>query len=311
MASASENQTHQGDDSKEITLIDIFYCDDDRLNSLTSQVFHGSIQEVLETIENSKTEKVTNRANVGFTRALGFSFVAEDIENSNRAMQHKKVPYDELALRLLKKLEISPKVFSLDEFFSRLDILQGEVSLINYKKFSEMIPLAQKVPSILDPKLKELEDCRSTLKYLQSKGDKSKCKNEVNKLKEKIADLEFETRTVKATIEGLDIVRIIMPQGFGFELKMNDGDVFTGFLKSDYLTDSEEIIFNNYGENLPDKWNILGIVDYKTQKYKANSLSPLSNLLKVSDEIKSSLVNQKTKGTIIPILIYRELNVPD
>ena len=66
MASASENQTHQGDDSKEITLIDIFYCDDDRLNSLTSQVFHGSIQEVLETIENSKTEKVTNRANVGF-----------------------------------------------------------------------------------------------------------------------------------------------------------------------------------------------------------------------------------------------------
>ena len=101
----------------------------------------------------------------------------------------------------------------------------------------------------------------------------------------------------------------IFPTGIGFELKMSDGAIFTGNLKSEYLVDTAEIVFNNYGDILPDVWNILGIVDYKTTSPLGASGTFISSMRYASNQLKAVLSGSDSKGTIIPILIYRELSV--
>ena len=94
------------------------------------------------------------------------------------------------------------------------------------------------------------------------------------------------------------------------EVSTEDGTVFTGSLKSEYLIDSEESISLNYGSRLPDKWNVLGIVDFKNpHETIPDSNDALAGLFTAMKEMSKMLIGSKSNATIIPILIYRNLNV--
>ena len=94
------------------------------------------------------------------------------------------------------------------------------------------------------------------------------------------------------------------------EIRLSDDSVFTGNLKSEYLIDAEESIFLNYGERLPDKWNILGILDFtETDKTEPDANDPLTILSACMEKVSSMFFNQESKARIIPLLIYRELSV--
>ena len=271
MASAEENQAQAGQDN-ETALIDIFYRDDARLNSLVSQISHGVEQEVTETLENENNIQVTRRANIGFSRALGTSFLSDDAEKVKTALQTKKVTYDEIAQRLLAALNIEPKLHSAETVFSQLDIFRGRITIINYKILFDIIPLYRKYASLISHGLQGIE---SITHYMDT----------------------------------FDALKEISPTGIGFELRMSDGSVFTGNLKAEYLVDTAEIVFSNYGDILPDVWNVLGIVDYKNARPLGTPTNPVSAMLYASNQLKAVLSGNESKGTIIPILIYRELSV--
>lgn len=79
--------------------------------------------------------------------------------------------------------------------------------------------------------------------------------------------------------------------------------------QSEYLIDTEESIFLNYNECLPGVWNVLGIVDESSHQNQVNQGNPLSVLSKAMFDMSQLFLTDESKATIIPLLIYRELNV--
>jgi hypothetical protein len=74
------------------------------------------------------------------------------------------------------------------------------------------------------------------------------------------------------------------------------------------------VIFTNYGECLPAEWEVLGIIDYvgNTSASLYDTIeNPMGVLTHFSNSIKGLLSKGEITGIIIPILIYRELVVPD
>ena len=95
METTEKNQTHNGQTNAETALIDIFYRDDERLNSLISQIEHGTLQEVTEIGENFTEETAKTKANLDFTRAFGSEYTVTELENSRMTLQKKKAVYDD------------------------------------------------------------------------------------------------------------------------------------------------------------------------------------------------------------------------
>ena len=225
------------------------------------------------------------------------------------ALQTKKVTYDEIAQRLLAELNIEPKLHSTETVFSQLDIFRGRITIINYKVLFNIVPVYQQYASLIFPEAKEKECLQEELEQLKSKHKTRESQNAIKYLSKKIAALDLHLKKIISAMEAFGALKEIFPTGIGFELKMSDDSVFTGNLKSEYLVDTEEIVFSNYGDILPDVWNILGIVDYKTTSTLGISGTFISSMRYASNQLKTVLSGSDSKGTIIPILIYRELFV--
>ena len=132
----------------------------------------------------------------------------------------------------------------------------------------------------------------------------------LQKLEKELLALKLRTNDEASMYKNLDIFLPFLPKGIGFEIRLSDNSVFIGNLKSEYLIDAEESIFLNYGEHLPDKWNILGILDFtETDKTESDANNPLTILSACMEKVSSMFFNQENKAKIIPLLIYRELSV--
>jgi len=132
----------------------------------------------------------------------------------------------------------------------------------------------------------------------------------LQKLEKELLSLKLTTNNNASMYKNLDILLPFLPKGVGFEIRLSDGSIFTGNLKSEYLIDPEESIFLNYGEHLPDKWNILGIMDFaENDETETSTGNPITLLSASMKHISRTFLNYASQATIIPLLIYRDLSV--
>ena len=311
--SSAENYKENSTPEEIIPLIDIFYKDTDRIYSLMSQSGRGAWQEQIITQGKTQKADVLSKSNLGFTRAFGSEFSSDESEEINRSIQTKKLPFDDIVLGLLEELGIEPRIVPPGDVSSRIDVLHGTMRLQNYKMMSSIFPLLKQYPRLFIEEYQAMEQGELQIQALRAK--KRKTPEEIDSLREleKIKKhLQKSGAEKQAALEAFSSLYNLFPSGIGFELSMEDGAVFSGQLKPDNLTDSEEIIFTNYGELLPGEWNVLGIIDYqKDDDFQNDDDDPMKMMAQFSGVIKKLLSKRNITGTIIPILIYRELNFPD
>ncbi len=313
MSTIEENQTDNLY-TEGTSLIDIFYKDNERIYSLISQINRGAWQERIITQEKKQKSDVTHKANIGATRALGSEFSETEGEDITRNIQTKTEPFDDIVLNLLKTLNISPKITPPSKVFSHIDILKGSIRLQNFKMISNILPILKQSPKIF---LEELQKLDMLLLQIQEIRQKKKRTPEEN---QRLSALENERNRLQKIgkekqniLETISSMSKIFPTGIGFELFMDDEFVFSGQLKPNNLIDSEEIVFANYGGTLPAEWNILGIIDYIENDtiLEEDNANPIKAVSQISEAIKGTFSNNNITGIIIPILIYRELEVYD
>ncbi|MCI7267104.1 MAG: hypothetical protein MR545_07765 [Veillonellaceae bacterium] len=216
------DNTNKNQEETSRHLIDIFYKDDYRLNSLISQINNGALQSVV-----TKTDKTQGSVS-DLTGSLGMQNCLEEMAKLLKA-KSSKTPDDKR-------------------------------------------------------KLRELES--------------------------ELYAVKVEAMPYTSIFNNLHVLLPFLPTGIGLEVLADDSTVFTGSLKSEYLIDSEETISLNYGTTLPGKWNILGILDYKTTSNDEPAQDDVvATLHKAMSGISNLLVNPNSKATVIPIMIYRNLNL--
>jgi len=312
MSSDTQNQTYTFE-SEPTSLIDIFYKDNGRIYSLVSQIDRGAWQERIVTQEKKQKSEVVHKANVGVTRALGSEFSSNEGEDITQNIQTKTAPFDDVVLNLLEALNLRSKMELPGRVFSRMDMLKGTIRLQNFRMISSIFPILKQNPKLFIEELKALDLLVPRIQELRQKKKKTREDNmKLSALEEEKTRLQKFGKEQQEMIEVVSSMYKFFPSGIGFELFLKNGDIFSGQLNPENLIDSEEVVFANYGESLPAEWNVLGIIDYidKEDTLVEDTTSPLKVLSQFSGTIKGMLSKKTIIGTIIPILIYRELEVP-
>ena len=307
MDNTTQNQTT--DTRDEQALIDIFYLDSYRLNSLISQLNNGALQAVTTTTENSQGSILSTKGSIGFQGFVNLGSDDNTSEGIKRSIQMTKTPLHDEVIVFLNRLGLSPTSNFSQNVFSSLQVKEGVISLKNYKMFAEVIPTIGDMASLFDKDVKEKQTIEREISLLKSKSDKSKEEKErLKELRDHLPKLQSKIDEMDVVYKNIHSLIPFLPKGIGLEIRLDDDSLLTGNLKSEYLIDMEESIFLNYGEYLPDRWKILGVVDHKNDITPIESDNILGHLSTMMKGLTTMLSPSESAGTIIPILIYRQLN---
>lgn len=293
---------------KEMTLIDIFYKDTDRLNSLISQFDKGTLQTLTTKDEDKQGSSYSSEAKLNAAVASG-SFSLNGYGSNTRSIEQSRVLADYNIIAFLTNLGIVPTTKIISECIGRLVILKGVITLQNYPSIKDSIPLIDLFCDGMIAQDPEIITLKATINSLRNSNTKASIKRE--QLRQLESSLNQKLEPIRNLKTGLNILPNIipfLPNGVGIDIKLEDESHWSGVLKTDYLTDDERILFANYQANLPGTWNILAIADSGTNTpTPAQPVSPIDSLSLMSQMLKSMLNPIPVKGTLKPILIYREL----
>jgi len=307
MDNTEENQTNESGQA----LIDIFYKDTYRLNSLISQINNGALQSVITTTDNTQGSVSALKSSLGIPKLASIGTDENTSEVTKQSIQETRNPYDEAILNLLNQLNIHPQNDSLSKIFSQLTIIHGKISLKNYKLFSEIIPLLSDGMNMFDEAIQKKNLLELQVSLLRNKKNTNKEEKALlYDLENQLINQKIAVAPTEMAFKNLHILLPFLPKGIGLEIILQDKTSVTGNLKSEYLVDTEEHIFLNYGENLPDEWNVLGIIDKNNDtNSQSDANNPLSGLSETMSVISTMFFHSSNQFTIIPLLIYRELNI--
>ena len=306
MDNAKENQEESTQQ-----IIDIFYKDTYRLNSLISQINNGALQTVTVKSDETQGSSFSMKGSVGSSHLLSALGEKTASKSMGKHIEETKKIGDDLLIKLIEQLGISPQAAGFSETYSNLNIIIGTISLRNFKLISQIIPLLKDGMNIFDQGIQQKNVTEEILNFLKAKSPKTQNdKKLIKDLENELFSLKMKSISTTTLYDNLHVFLPFLPTGIGLEVEADDGTVFTGSLKSEYLIDSEEAIALNYGSKLPDKWNILGIIDSRIMQGEVNEENDFLGVLSKSmNEISRQLMSFKSQATIIPILIYRELNI--
>lgn len=248
MDNIEENQTPQ----EEQALIDIFYKDTYRLESIISQIDNGALQTVVTTMDSKQGSSSHIAGSIGVPSVLGSNAKNVTSESEEQHIQKTKKSLDDAIIDLLSKLGIAPQRNNFSKTCANLNIVTGNISLNNYNLIAKIIPILQNGNILFDNEISEKVMLKKQIDLLKSFTSKKK------EIKEKIAMLEdiYYTQQMKVIkdemiYDNLQAIVPFLPKGLGFTIKTSDGTILGGSLKTDYLIDSEEDILMNYGSTLP------------------------------------------------------------
>ena len=302
---------YENENQAETALIDIFYKDTERLNSIISQINKGTLQSLTTKSEDLQGSNFYSGGKVGIPGS-GLECNQQTKEENKRIIEENRLIQDFSIIDLLQTLNLEVIDSITNDMLADLVILEGSLKLQNYKAISNAMPLLTPYYQLFengeDLRLNNMNIELTTLKKTNPK---------TQEIKNKIKNLESQIRTYKHNYDaGKKIISFMpnilpfLPKGLGFEITLKNNLTFNGVLKDKYLIDSEEIILTTYNTNLPGQWKIFGIIDSIDERTESEDLSnPINAINNITTFFKKMLSPNPIKGVIKPILIFRDLNI--
>lgn len=309
MDNIEENQTPQ----EEQAIIDIFYKDTYRLESIISQIDNGALQTVVTTMDSKQGSSSHIAGSIGVPSVLGSNAKNVTSESEEQHIQKTKKSLDDAIIDLLSKLGIAPQRNNFSKTCANLNIVTGNIALNNYNVISKIIPILQNGNILFDSEISEKTIIKKHIDLLKGLTSKTKeQKKMITELEAEYYKQQMKVMKDEMLYDNIQAFMPFLPKGLGFTIKTSDETIFGGSLKTEYLIDTEEDILMNYGSTLPGEWNILGIIDFKDKANDTTDSSDIMNNLSSSMQLSlDKIFPQNKDATIIPLLIYRELNIYD
>ena len=151
MDDIKENQTPQ----EEQALIDIFYKDTYRLESIISQIDNGALQTVVTTMDSKQGSSSHIAGSIGVPSVLGSNAKNVTSESEEQHIQKTKKSLDDAIIDLLSKLGIAPQRNNFSKTCANLNIVTGNIALNNYNVISKIIPILQNGNILFDSEISE------------------------------------------------------------------------------------------------------------------------------------------------------------
>lgn len=306
---------HKNENQEEINLIDIFYKDTERLNSIISQINKGTLQNLTTKSEDLQGSTFNSSGKLGIAGS-GLECSKQGKEETKRIIEESRLIQDYLTIDLLNNLNLETLTHISDALLANLVIVEGTLTLQNYKSVATIMPLVSSfAPLMKRPDLNKLAALEEERKKLNAQKSSDKTKQEsLNRINAEIKTLKDSLKEQDEIFKLLPSFAPILPKNIGFNITLSKNHCFKGVLKENFLIDSDEILFATYNSNLPGKWKVLGIIDsignnLEIQDMENLKNNPLSAINGINSFFRQLVYPQKADGIIKPILIFRDLNV--
>lgn len=302
------------------------YLDEQKMYSLSSQIFEGVTEYIVNESVSETSEKESQKGPIGSGKVIG------DILRQNDKKSEKKFLHDHSYSLLEQKLTEDKKIleFSREETKENLneclknspfvkvkakaifnDIVSIQNTIENFNKFGKALTRVTNHDRIVEAKEK-----LKTSKTHKKKG----------KIKEFIDTLAKESG-LENDQSFLDDLSFLLKFGFQdqLEIQMNMNDsIFSANLKRECLREEESLIIRKYSRQTEVEFILFGIVT----QHQENKIKDLEEPSDIDDDtdtppsIKQALMNLVSKLTdvetsftgrldneiiIDPIALYREL----
>ena len=244
------------------------YLDEYRMYSISSQIFGGLTEYLIDYEAATTEENETQRAPFGSGRVMA------DILKSESGTQEKKYLHDYSYTLFEQHLREQEKVTSVSEH-NNIDRLE-EVSFIEVRAqavFNDMSIIKATLNGFNSlgealayvTSFSELQDLRQRLDEL---GDSTGDRNERARLRQRRKALENPTTLAEAKglqqdPKLLDNLEFILDYGFKdqFEVKMVSGEhTFSADLKREYLREREDLLIRKYSRFSEKTFVLLGTI---------------------------------------------------
>jgi len=299
------------------------YLDVEKLHSLSSQVFEGVTEYILDETFSEKHEKESQKGPVGSGRIVG------DILRLGEKVSQRKYLHDYSYTLLEEKLTKDNRVSVFDSNKKPSEIIENtfikitakaifnDIRTINYtlENFNEIGKALTHVS-----KYEEIEALREELEVLKAQKN--------NKEKAKL-DREFKNLTNLNAIakesglshnqKFLDDLALVLKYGFQdqLEIQMKLGDkLFSANLKRDSLRENENLIVRKYSRKTEVEVVLFGIItqqgntDVEPEEEQSNSniKEAVMTLIEQMTTIESEFTGRLDHEVVIdPIALYIEL----
>lgn len=154
MASTPESKNNI---MQEISLIDILYKDEYRIDSYLAQVMNG-------VLKRRKIQEINSQTNTkemgGSIKILQGSF--SDVGASTVMEENRLIPHDHNVITLLELLDLEPQEILSADCVGRLICLKGRLAVRDFRKFTEIIPVMAKNSKLFGIDKKAANDLKDT-----------------------------------------------------------------------------------------------------------------------------------------------------
>lgn len=304
------------------------YLDVEKLNSLSSQVFEGVTEYVLNESSKESENSESQKGPIGSGRVLG------DILKQGERISERKFLSD-YSYTLFEKKLIEDELVSVLNFNKPIDTI---IDFIDGKSF---IKVKSKVTfndiNSINSTLENFNKIGKAIAHITSLKEISAVKEQLEKAKANIKD-----RNQKGTLQTrlnditninkiaketglqqdqklLDDLAFILKYGFQDQLEIQmdlSGFLFTANLKRESLKESESLIIRKYSRKTEVDFVLFGII---TQYQSSNDIDidikehksikeALMNLVSHLTNVESTFIGRLSNEIIIdPIALYTEL----
>ncbi|AXX96065.1 DUF6414 family protein [Arcobacter ellisii] len=300
------------------------YLDEQKMYSLSSQLFEGITEYILNENESSESEETKQNGPLASGRIMA------DVINSTIKSTEKRFLHDHSFILLENELLKGKHILNIDE----KTIFENE----DFEKFSFVKVKARAIFNDIN-KINELFENFNSLgealtylnieseieKILQNKNnlsekEQNQFNQEIKRLRKKENIIKLaETNNLRRDDDFLKNLSLITNYGFSedFEIQQKVNNfLFTSTLNRENLRESEKSLIKKYSRQSEKEIVILGII---TQTLKENTLEikniegknlkeGLSNIIEHLANIELSLFGKASNEIIIdPIAVYIEL----
>ncbi len=303
----------------------LIYLDEPKMYSLSSQIFEGITDYILNKNEKEEEKSESQKGEIGSGR------IVADVINSSNSKTEKRYLHDysyslfeekligqEKVLVVNSKTNISEKDFEEKKSFIKVsakatfnDIDKMDHLIKNFNSFGKAITCIQ------NPQLCEKIIIDTKQKGFQGKTNKANGKNDPLIIKAKKNGLHYN-ETILESLSSL------IQYGYQNQLEIRqdvDKVSFSSLLKRDYLRENEDILIRKYSRKTEKELVIFGIITQSSEKtintsnftvdqeFEAETpKQAIINMIEILANIEESFSGKMPNEIVIdPIAIYTEL----
>lgn len=307
------------------------YLDEDKMYSLSSQIFEGITEYVLNENSSDNQESETQKGPVGSGKVL-----ADVIISSSKATE-KKFFHDYSFTLFENHLMEQGRVLDLTNATLSLEDLKSSITEFSFIKtkakstfndvnkitelFSEFNTIGEALAHM--GAFTRINELTSELALLKNKTPDRNKRSQLEAEYKKLTNLKKLAKdgSLYQDQKFLDNLSLLTKYGFSdqFEITQSIGDAFfTSCLKRDFLRESEDILVKKYSRKTEKKVVIFGIIsqafsgnemelDEEGKDY-SNMKAALLNLVDHLTNIEHSISGKQENEVVIdPIAVYFEV----